>query len=44
MPVGGAGLLEVGAKVLVNGALSGTVRFRGPVSFDKKGDWVKAQR
>ena len=32
----------VGAKVLVGG-VSGRIRFRGPVSFDKKGDWIGVQ-
>lgn len=33
----------VGDRVIVNGGYHGTVKFRGPVSFDKSGDWIGVQ-
>ena len=38
-----ADVIEVGVRVQVNGGNTGLVRFRGPVAFDKRNDWVGVQ-
>lgn len=38
-----ASAIEIDDRVLVNGNFEGRVRFRGPVSFDKAGDWIGVQ-
>jgi len=36
-------VIEVGVRVQVNGGNTGLVRFRGPVAFDRRDDWVGVQ-
>lgn len=38
-----ADVIEVGVRVQVNGVHTGLVRFRGPVAFDRRNDWVGIQ-